>query len=587
MDTHDEFPRGGSENGLPPSPPTGWWRRFLKVCRANLGKTTFAGLALLFVIVLFFADVLLAGPMRDWAERMMNSKLNGYTVHIGRVRPHIWRLAFDLDDLVLVQNTHPDPPVADFGALKFSILWEALLHFKVAGDLTIERPALHINLTQIEEEAKSHVSLKDRGWQRAVESIFPLKLDRVKVMDGSLLYLSSGTAGKPLQLTKVFMVAKNVRNIAAVKGTYPSPVTLEGVLFGTGKVWFKGEADFLREPYVAAQGEIRLDHVPLDRLNPLAQDYQMKTTGGFLSVKGYAEYTPEAQKVHLTDVLFENLHVDYVTSKATKAIEEKHGKQVVAVAKKVRNAPELLLQVDALRLTNSQIGFVNEAAKPPYRLFMSGVNLKLENLSNHANQGSSKFHARGVFMGSGATEVWGGFRSTARPADFDVHLKLDDAKLPGLNRFLMANAGVDVAEGLFSVYTEITVKDGKVSGYLKPLLKDLKIYDKQKDKDKPFLKRVEMHALQFLAYVFKNRSTQKVATVIRISGSTSDPKASEWEAIGKLIGNGFSQAVLPGFLDKSKAVDPPKPVPPRQGPSHYHPKKAVPVHDDGLSGVQG
>jgi hypothetical protein len=561
MDTHDEFPRRGSEKGQSPSHPTGWWRRFLKTCRANLGKTTFAGLALLFILVLFFADALLAGPMRNWAERMMNSQLNGYTVHIGGVRPHIWRLGFDLDDLVLVQNSHPTPPVADFGALKFSIVWADLLRLKVTGDLTIERPALHINLTQIEDEAKSHVSLKDRGWQKAVESIYPIKLDQVKVIDGSLLYLSSGTASKPLQLTKVFMLVKNVRNIATVKGTYPSPVIMEGVLFDAGKVWFKGAADFFRIPYTAVHGEIRLERVPLDRLNPLAQDYQMKTTGGFLSANGSMEYTPEAQTVHLTDVLFEKLQVDYVTSKATKAIEKEHGKQVVAVAKKVRNAPQLLLQVDALRLTNSQIGFVSKSAKPPYRLFISDVNLKLENLSNHANQGSSKFHARGVFMGSGATVVWGEFRTTARPADFDVHLQLDDAKLRDLNRFLMAYAGVDVAEGLFSVYTEITVKDGKVHGYLKPLLKNLKIYDKQKDQNKRFLKRVEMHALQFLAYVFKNRSTQKVATVIRISGSTSDPQASEWEAIRRLIGNGFYQAVLPGFLDKSRAVDPPKPVP--------------------------
>ena len=567
MDTHDEFPLGGPMNGLTPIPPAGWWRRFLFTCRANRGKTAFAGLALFVVLAFGLADTLLAGPMRNWAERMMNSKLNGYTVQIARVRPHLWRLAFELDDVVLVQNTHPDPPVANFGALKFSMVWGELLHFKVAGDLTIERPALHINLTQIEEEANSHVSLKDRGWQSAVESIFPIKLDRVKIQDGSLLYLSSGTASKPLHLTKVFMVANNVRNIAAAKGTYPSPVTLEGVLFDTGNIWFKGAADFLREPHAAAHGEIRLDHVPLDRLNPLAQDYQLKTTGGFLSVKGSLKYTPEVQTAHLTDVLFENLKVDYVTSKATAAMEKEHAKQAVKLAKSVRNAPQLLLKVDTLRLTNSQIGFVNEATKPPYRLFISNVNLGLENLSNQADQGRSAFHARGAFMGSGTTVVSGGFRSTASPADFDVHLKLDDAKLPDLNGFLNAHAGVDVAEGLFSVYTELTVKNGRVDGYIKPLIKNLKIYDRQKDKGKPFGKRVEMHVLQFLANLFKNHSTKAVATVTRISGSTSDPKVSEWEAIRKLIGNGLSHGILPGFLDKPKAVDPPKPEnPPKPVP---------------------
>jgi hypothetical protein len=537
-----------------PAASSGRLRRFLHVCLANPGKMTFGVITLFIVLALFFGDDLLAEPMRNWAEQMMNSKLKGYTVHIARVRPHLWRLGFDLDNLVLVQNTHPDPAVADFGALKFSMVVMDLFRFKVAGDLIIERPALHINLIQIEEEARTYVSLKDRGWQSAVESIYPVKLNRVRVRDGSLIYLSSRTASKPLRFTRVFMAISNVRNIASVKGIYPSPVTLEGVLFDTGKVQFKGSADFLRKPYAAAQGQIRLDRVPLERLDPLAKDLQLITTGGLLSLNGSVEYTPEAQVAHLTDVLIEDLRLDYVTSNATKALELKHAREAVKLAEKVRNAPKLLLQVDTLKLTNSRIGFVNEATAPSYHLFLSDMNLELKNLSNHADQTRSEFHANGTFMGSGVTVVSGSARSTAGPADFDVRLKLDNARLPDLNGFLMAHAGIDVADGLFSVYTEITVKEGKVDGYIKPLIRNLKIYEKRKDKDKSFGKRMEMHFLQFLANLFKNRSTQEVVTEFRISGSTGDPKAGEWGAIGKLIGNGFSQAILPGFHNDSRAT---------------------------------
>jgi hypothetical protein len=61
-----------------------------------------------------------------------------------------------------------------------------------------------------------------------------------------------------------------------------------------------------------------------------------------------------------------------------------------------------------------------------------------------------------------------------------------------------------------------------------------------------------MHLLQFLAEVFKNHSTQEVATVVTLSGSTSQPKAGEWGAIRKLIGNGLWHAILPGFQDHLK-----------------------------------
>jgi len=268
---------------------------------------------------------------------------------------------------------------------------------------------------------------------------------------------------------------------------------------------------------------------------------------------------------HLNDVLVEQLRVDYVTSKATKRIEEQHSKQAAKVAKQVRNAPKLLLQVDSLRLNGGQIGFVNQSSQPPYRLFLADVDLKLENLSNQANQGRSKFQVRGSFMGSGPARLAGEFQPNGKSADFALRLQLDHAALPSLNGFLLANTGVDVAAGLFSVYTEITVKNGRVDGYLKPLVKDLQIYDKAKDQHKSFGKRVEMHVLQFLANRLRNSSTRQVATVVRLSGPTSDPKASEWEVIRKLVGNGFFRAILPGFMTGTQAApSPSRSKPPAQ-----------------------
>ncbi|MDP2875020.1 MAG: hypothetical protein Q8O00_02475, partial [Holophaga sp.] len=214
-----ETPSGESKSISKP-PPEKRWQRFFKVCRTHHRKTTLLLVILLFALALAFTDALLAGPMKTWAERTINSNLQGYTVRIGGVRPHVWRLAFELENLVLVQNTHPEPAVADFRAMKFSLVWSELLHFRVAGELTIDRPALHINLMQIQEEVTGQVRLKDRGWQNAVESIYPIKLDRVRIQDGSLLYLSSGTISKPLHLTKVNMVTTNVRNIASAQGTY-------------------------------------------------------------------------------------------------------------------------------------------------------------------------------------------------------------------------------------------------------------------------------------------------------------------------------------------------------------------------------
>jgi hypothetical protein len=254
-------------------------------------------------------------------------------------------------------------------------------------------------------------------------------------------------------------------------------------------------------------------------------------------------------------------------------VEKEHAKQAVKLAKQVRNAPQLLLEIDILRLKNSEIGFENKGTTPPYRVFISRLSLDLEHLSNHAGRQRSGFHAHGAFMGSGATVIRGGVQSAARPIDFNVHLEVEDARLPDLNGLLKAHAGVDVAEGLFSLYTEITVKNGQVDGYIKPLVKNLKIYDRQKDSEKPFRQRVKMHVLQFFANLFKNHKSHAVATVAHISGSTGSPEANEWEVIRKLIGNGIFHAILPGFLAERKTAVPP---PPDQHPKPESPEESKP-----------
>ncbi len=537
----------------PPRRGPGWGpvlARLKAWCRAHPVRAALGAAGLLLALALPLADQLLARPLQAWAERTMNRQLKGYTVRIGRAHPHLWRLGLDLDQVVVAQDTHPVPPVADFGSLRFSLLFGELLRFKVAGNLTLESPALHIDLAQATEEVRSRVSLKERGWQRAVESVFPFKLDRVEVRNGSMLYLSADTADKPLQLTRISLLALNIRNTATARGTYPSPVSLSAVMFDTGKVRFQGGADFLREPHVAARGDLHLERVPLDRLNPLAQAYQVKTTGGFLSLDGTVESTPEGQTAHLKQVHLEDLRVDYVHSLATVDQEKAHGRQAVKLARRLRNAPTLKLHLDTLRLTNAQLGFQNAAPRPPYRVFLTQVDLRLENLDNQAGHGTSPFQASGMFMGSAPASFSGRFRGGAQPADFQVRLELNDAPLPSLNDMLMAHGGVDVAQGSLSVFTELTVKDGRVEGYVKPLIRNLRIYDKAKDGRKGFGTRVKMHVFQALGELFKNRSSGSVATVVRISGSTRAPETSEWQVIRKLLGNGLFRAIRPGFLGK-------------------------------------
>ncbi|HEX2965347.1 MAG TPA: hypothetical protein VHO84_06160, partial [Syntrophorhabdaceae bacterium] len=123
--------------------------------------STFAGLA---VLVIILSHLIGSETLRGQMERRINSRLKGYTVHVGKAYFHPLSLAVNLRDLVLIQQENPDPPVADIGRLQASLRWREILTGHIVGDISIYKPVFHVNLTQFRTEEKSTVPINKKGW---------------------------------------------------------------------------------------------------------------------------------------------------------------------------------------------------------------------------------------------------------------------------------------------------------------------------------------------------------------------------------------------------------------------------------------
>jgi hypothetical protein len=275
--------------------------------------------------------------------------------------------------------------------------------------------------------------------------------------------------------------------------------------------------------------------------------------GGILSAHGSVESSAASDSVILQDVLLEGWNADYVTSAATKVAEKNHVQAVAKAAQQADNAPKMMLRIDRFRIIHSQVGFVNRTSDPHYRLFFTDFDLEMDNLSNQFTQGAAKFKASGAFMGTGTTQVRGSVRPDGNGADFDVHLEMRDAQLASLNDLIQAYAGFDVDHGRFSLFTEIAVKNQQITGYIKPLISDLHVYGDHKDHHKGYLRQGWEHIVDGIAYLLKNSDRREVATVARLSGRVSDPKASNFRVALGLVRNGFFEAILPGFLAQANS----------------------------------
>ena len=500
----------------------------------------------------FFVDE----PLRRTIESQMNARLKGYTAHIGRLSFHPLGFGVTLHELTFAQNAHPDPPVLTVAQLDASVQWKALMHRRVVANFNLLRPKLYVDLTHIREEAKDPTPLTQHGWQQAFEAIYPLKINEVVVSDGEAVYVDPGPF-KPLRLSNIQIHADNIRNVHSRERDYPSDLRLSAVVFETGRLDINGHADFLAEPVVGVKGNVGLKGVPLDYFKPVTNRYDLTVSGGTLSLDGLIEYAPTIKVVDLREAEIRGVKIEYIHTPKNVGIASQATKKTKEAAQQSSNRADLLVRAAHVRVRDSEVGVVNKMATPEFRAFFTGVNLDVENVTNQRTEGIGQVHMTGKFMGSGKTDVTMRVKNPKGP-DFDLAVKLEDTDMTTMNPLLRQYGKFDVVRGTFSLYSELQGRGGKVSGYVKPLFKDVKAFDPEKDRDKTFMQKLYAHLVDLASKLLKNVPRREVATKIDVAGELHQPQTSTLQAIGGLLRNAFIQAILPGLEREAKASPPPE-----------------------------
>jgi hypothetical protein len=505
-----------------------------------------AGVAVAFAVLLVVAAFFIDEPLRRVVERQMNDRLDGYTVTIAKLDFHPIGFAIDLRDIVLVQNANPDPPVMRMERLSASTQWSAVIRGRLVADFALVRPTLYINREHLEVEEKDEVPVTDRGWQDALQAAYPLKINDFTIEDGDVTYVEAGQS-QPLRVSNLQVRAQDIRNVRSEPGDYPSPMRATATIFDRGRLAIEGHADFLAEPHAGVKGHVELADVALDYFQPVLQRANVVVRRGTLSGKGLVEYAPNFKKVDLDDLRLDGLQAEYLYHKPKAAVAKEAVKTTAEAAQEVSNDPGVVLHAREMKLTDATVAFVNRDTTPNYRVFIANTDLTIENFSNQKEEGYGHARLTGRFMGSGQTLMDLVMRAENNGPDLSLNAKIENTDVRGMNDILRAHAKVDVASGVLSVYSEINVKNGRVQGYVKPLFKDLDVYDKEQDEDKKLGAKLKEKAADVVAKLFKNRKRDEVATIGKLEGPLQNPKASTWEVLVNLLRNAFFEAILPGF----------------------------------------
>jgi hypothetical protein len=501
----------------------------------------------------------------------MNSSLKGYEARIGKARLQPIGLSLTLENVQLRQRSHPEPAILVVPRLHASVHWKELIFARVVADFLVDRPVVYVNLPQLQSELSDEVPVERKGWQQAIEAIYPLKINLLRIHEGKLTYVDDDPQ-RPLEMTRLNARATNIRNIHSKERTYPSDVEATAVVFQNGTAEFKGNADFLAEPYTGVKGAFRLAGIPLDSVKPVAAHWSVLLSGGILSTSGDVEFSPKIRDLRLADVTLEKLKVGYqkraagapepgIAPAAKKDVNSASGTGKVEKAEKASETPAPVpwkMRLDRFRLVDSELELVDKTRDPDYRLFVSHADITAEGLSNKPEDGPGRATATGKFMGVSDVKSTVTFRpgkssgkkedgKEKAPLDFDLQLEVGPTPLPKLNDLFRAYGKFDVYAGTLQVYSEIGVHDNYMRGYVKPIFKDVEIYDPAQDANKGIFKKVYEGAVDIASKILTNHKRDQVATTAPIEGPVGNTRSNVFQVLGGLIENAFVRAILPGF----------------------------------------
>lgn len=206
------------------------------------------------------------------------------------------------------------------------------------------------------------------------------------------------------------------------------------------------------------------------------------------------------------------------------------------------------LKINQLVINNGRIQYIDEFSNPPVDVTLSNTYITATNLRNSYDSSSllpATINASAEIY-DGTLSIKMKINPLAEDPTFDLNAELNNTNLVKLNDFFKAYAKADVSAGTFGLYSEVAAKDGKFKGYVKPLIKNLKVLGEE-DKEDNALRKLWEGLVGTIGEVFENQPRDRFATKVPLEGNIENPDANVWFAIVQVIENAFIRALQPSL----------------------------------------
>lgn len=204
--------------------------------------------------------------------------------------------------------------------------------------------------------------------------------------------------------------------------------------------------------------------------------------------------------------------------------------------------------IEHFEIADGEVRYIDRNSRPRLNIVIKDIRVKAVNFSNVKNNDKllpARLEAKSRAYG-GAMELNINFHPLKKNPTFDMNASITNINMVLLNPFFKAYGNFDVKKGRFGLYTEFAAKEGNFEGYVKPVIRDLDVFQLTKE---------EGDATQLLwegmigasEEMVENQTKEQVATKIPITGKFRDPNISLLDAVGYLLRNAFVYALKPAI----------------------------------------
>lgn len=226
-----------------------------------------------------------------------------------------------------------------------------------------------------------------------------------------------------------------------------------------------------------------------------------------------------------------------------------------APSKEVTDRLMAMLPYDVNEATvdHGMVRFEDRSSHPHIDLVMDDIALHVTGISDHPHPKQdialpTKITLTARVLQLGSMKLIAGLDHFSVPPRFDGDIAVVHVPLVRLAQFTRAHGGFDFARGTIEMFGEAKLSNGKITGYVKPMIANMAVFDKTSagDKNDTTMEMVWEKFVENVFLIFQNNESKRIATRIPISGQLDNPQASPWGALGKAVSNAFVTALLPG-----------------------------------------